>query len=120
MQFRTMLKSKIHRATVTKKALHYEGSIGIDRALMDASGIAVNEKVHVLNLNNGSRFETYAIEEEENSGTIALYGPAAHLGEKGHLVIIIAYSLVEEKEVLFLKPKKVYVDKDNKVISGKK
>lgn len=120
MQLRNMLKSKIHRATVTKKALHYEGSIGIDKVLMNASGIYANEQVCVLNLNNGNRFETYAIEEEKGSGAICLYGPAAHLGEKGDLVIIIAYSMVEEKEASSVSPKVVYVDNQNKIVEKKK
>ena len=81
MQFRTMCKSKIHRAKITKKELHYEGSIGVDKTLMEASGIYQNEFVQVLNVNNGARFETYVIEEQKGSGTISLYGPAAHLGE---------------------------------------
>ena len=120
MQLRTMCKSKIHRATITKSDLHYEGSIGIDKALMDASGLYANELVHVLNLESGVRFETYVIEEAKDSGTIALYGPAAHLGKEGDLVIIIAYSLVEEKEASSVTPKVVYVDEKNRVSEKKK
>lgn len=115
-----MCKSKIHRAKITKADLHYEGSIGIDKALMDASGIYANELVHVLNLASGVRFETYVIEEAKDSGTISLYGPAAHLGKDGDLIIIIAYSLVEEKEASSVKPKVVYVDKDNRIVERKK
>ena len=91
MQLRTMRKSKIHRARITKKDIHYEGSIGIDKALLEAAGIYKDEMVQVLNINNGARFETYVIEEQKNSGVVSLYGPAAHLGEVGDLIIIISY-----------------------------
>ena len=120
MQLRNMLKSKIHRAVITKSDLHYEGSIGIDKAIMAAAGIYQNELVHVLNVANGARFETYAIEEPKGSGAIGLYGPAAHLGKKGDLVIIIAYSLVEEKEASSVTPKVVYVDEKNNIVTEKK
>jgi len=115
-----MRKSKIHRAKITKKELHYEGSIGIDKALMEASGIYQNELVQVLNVNNGARFETYVIEEPKGSGTISLYGPAAHLGKAGDLVIIISYCIIEEKEASSVEPKVVYVDENNKIIEKKK
>ena len=118
MQFRKMCKSKIHRAKITKKDLHYEGSIGIDKALMEASAIYPNESVQVLNVASGARFETYVIEEPKHSGTISLYGPAAHLGEIGDLIIIISYSLVEEKETRSVRPKVVHVDEDNKIAGG--
>ena len=120
MQFRTMRKSKIHRAKITKKELHYEGSIGIDKALMEASGIYQNELVQVLNINNGARFETYVIEEQKGSGTISLYGPAAHLAEAGDLIVIISYCIIEEKEASSVKPKVVYVDENNKIVEKKK
>lgn len=120
MQLRTMCKSKIHRARITKKDLHYEGSIGIDKALMEASGIYQNELVQVLNINSDTRFETYVIEEPKNSGVISLYGPAAHLAEIGDLIIIISYCLIEEKEASSIKPKVVYVDENNKIVSRKK
>ena len=115
-----MCKSKIHRAKITKNDLHYEGSIGIDKALMEASSIYQNELVHVLNLASGVRFETYVIEEARGSGSISLYGPAAHLANEGDLVIIISYSLVEEKEAISVKPKVVYVDENNKILKSKK
>lgn len=116
---RMMCKSKISRAKITKKELHYSGSIGIDKALLEASNILPNEKVQVLNLNNGSRFETYVVEEGKASGTIALYGPAAYLGEIGEKVIIICYCMVEEKETRSVKPKVISVTEDNKLIKKK-
>jgi len=119
MQFRKMCKSKIHRAKITKKDLHYEGSIGIDKALLEASSIYPSEAVQVLNVNSGARFETYVIEEAKDSGAIAFYGPAAHLGEIGDLVIIISYAMVEEKETSSFIPKVVYVDGSNKIIAKK-
>lgn len=112
----TMRKGKIHKAHITKKKLNYEGSIGIDKKLLNAAGILPNEKVQVLNLNNGKRFETYCIEERESSGIIALYGPAARLGEIDDIVIIISYGLTESSEAKKLKAKTVYVDKDNRII----
>lgn len=119
MQLRTMCKSKIHRAKITKRDLHYEGSIGIDKALLEASGIYPNELVHVLNINNGARFETYVIEEPKGSGAISLYGPAAHLGKIGDLIIIISYCLVEEKEAYSAEQQVVYVDEKNRIIERK-
>ena len=117
---RILCKSKIHKATITKRDLHYGGSIGIDKALLDASNLLPNEMVQVLNLNNGARFQTYVIEEPNGSGTIALYGPAAYQGKIGDIVIIISYCLVEEKESRSHTPKKITVDKDNKVLKAKK
>lgn len=117
---RIMCKSKIHRAKVTRKDLNYGGSIGIDKALLELGNILPNEMVQVVNLNNGARFETYVVEEPENSGTIALYGPAAYQGEIGDLVIIISYGIVDEKEARSLDPKVVYVDGGNKAVRKKK
>ncbi len=113
---RIMCKSKIHRARITKKELHYGGSIGIDKALLEASNILPNEIVQVVNLNNGSRLETYVIEEPKGSGTIALYGPATYKGEIGDLVIIISYCMVEEKETRSIKPKVILVDNENRFV----
>ena len=90
---RMMCKSKIHRARITKADLHYDGSIGIDKLLMKRADIYPGEIVQVVNVNNGSRFETYAIEEKAGSGIIGLYGAAAHLGKVGDLVIILSYGL---------------------------
>lgn len=112
----TVCKSKIHRAKVTEANLDYEGSITIDKELMDATDILPNEKVQVLNLNNGARFETYVFVGEENSGTICLNGPAARLGQVGDLLIIISYCHLESEEAKKYQPKVVYVDKDNKIL----
>ena len=92
-----MCKSKIHRARITKCDLHYEGSIGIDKALLKKADICPGEIVQVVNINNGARFETYAIEERSGSGNIGLYGAAAHLGKTGDLVIIFSYAFLEDK-----------------------
>lgn len=111
--FRTMLKSKIHRAKVTEANLFYEGSITIDSELMKAAGIIEREKVEVLNLNNGQRIETYAIEGKKNSGIICLNGPAARFAHVGDLIIILSYVLVEDKDVKKVKFNKVFVDENN-------
>lgn len=113
--FRIMCKSKIHKARITKTDLNYEGSIGVDKRLLEAANIHPNEFVQVLNVNNGVRFETYAIEEKEDSGSIVLYGPAARLGQVGDTVILISKGLLEAKEIQSLKTKIVYVDKNNKI-----
>ena len=112
---RMMCKSKIHRARITKVDLHYEGSIGIDKDLLKASDIYPNEIVQVVNIDNGSRFETYAIEEPSGSGVISLYGAAAHLGKVGDLVIIFSYGLVDDKKSGHLKLKLVRVDSVNRI-----
>jgi len=112
---RIMCKSKIHRATITKANLHYEGSLGIDKLLLKAADIYPGEIVQVVNINNGARFETYAIEEEAGSGSIGLYGAAAHLGKAGDLVIIFSYAMVEDKDSRSLKMKVVKVDSHNKI-----
>ena len=114
--FRLMCKSKIHKARVTKTALHYEGSVGIDKRLLEAADIYPGEIVQIVNFNNGERFETYTIEEKEDSGDIVLYGPAARLGAVGDNVIIMSKALSETKEAQGLKPKIVYVDEKNKII----
>lgn len=114
---RTMLKSKIHRATVTGADIDYEGSITIDTRLMEAADILPFEHVHVLNLNNGARFETYAIEGEK--GEICLNGAAARLAIKGDMVIILTYRQMEEEEARTYIPKLVHVDKNNDITSIK-
>ncbi len=116
---RIMCKSKIHRATITKSDLHYNGSIGIDKSLLKASNIYPNEIVQVVNINNGSRFETYAIEEPAGSGTIGLYGAAAHLGKPGDLVIILSYGLTNDNEAKGAKLIVVKVDHKNKIKNTK-
>ena len=110
---RIMCKSKIHRATITKVDLHYEGSIGIDKDLLKHADIYPGEIVQVVNINNGSRFETYAFEEPSGSGTIGLYGAAAHLGKAGDLVIILSNCMMRSSEAKKLVRKTVYVNKDN-------
>ena len=110
-----MCKSKIHRVKITKVDLHYEGSIGIDADLLNASNIYPGEIVQVVNINNGSRFETYAIEEAAGSGEIGLYGAAAHLGKVGDLVIILSNCLVDEKDAMNLKLIAVKVDNKNHI-----
>ncbi|MBN1794000.1 MAG: aspartate 1-decarboxylase [Candidatus Omnitrophica bacterium] len=97
--FRQVMKSKIHGAVITKKELGYNGSIGIDTALLRESDIIAGEKVQVLNFNNGRRFETYVIEEADGSGIIALYGPAARLGEIGDMICIISYAFMHDDEI---------------------
>lgn len=110
-----MFKSKIHRATVTMSELYYEGSITVDKDLLDAAGILVGEKVQVVNVNNGSRLETYTLEGPAGSGMICLNGPAARLGAVGDEVIIITYCHLTESEARNHKPKVVLVDKNNKI-----
>jgi aspartate 1-decarboxylase len=113
---RKLCKSKIHRVTVTKKNLEYSGSIGIDKKLLVAADIAPNEMVLVVNVNTGSRFETYAIEEKVGSGTISLRGGAARLGEPGDKLIIISSAFFENEDVKSYKPKFVMVDDNNRPI----
>lgn len=112
---RTMLRSKIHRARVTGGNVDYEGSISIDRLLMDAADILPYELVHVLNIHNGARFQTYAIEGKPGSGEIVLNGAAARLAAKGDIVIILTYSTVHDNEARHVEPKVVYVDASNTI-----
>jgi aspartate 1-decarboxylase len=112
---REMFRTTIHRATVTMAELYYEGSITIDKELLEAADILPNEKVQVVNLNNGNRFDTYTIEGPSGSGMICLNGPAARLGTIGDEVIIIAYSAMNDEEALAHKPKIVIVNKENKI-----
>lgn len=117
----TLCKSKIHRARVTEAELYYEGSLTVDTLLLDASRILPYEKVQVVNVNNGERFETYIIPGKPGSGVICLNGPAARLGTVGDEVIVIAYAEFEESEAVSYKPTVVLVDEKNKikqVISG--
>jgi len=112
---RFMLKSKIHRATVTDADLHYEGSISIDEHLMKEANIVPYEKVAIYNIFNGERFTTYAIKAAKNSGTICLNGAAARKVSKGDLIIIATYIVAEEKELANWQPKCVLVDGKNKI-----
>ena len=110
----TLLKGKIHRATITQCDLNYEGSISVDCALMERAGILPHEQVDVLNINNGERFTTYAIPAAAGSGTIGVNGAAARLAQKGDLVIIVAYARMEEAEAKSFQPRVLLVDAHNK------
>lgn len=112
---RVMLKSKIHRAHVTHVDINYEGSISIDRRLMEEADILPYEQVQVLNINNGARFETYAIEAEPDSGVISIRGAAARLAAVGDVVIILTYCQLEDAEARNFAPKLVYVDQKNAI-----
>ena len=116
---RTMLKSKIHRARVTDGNIAYEGSITIDKKLMEASDILPYEQVDVLNINNGARFHTYAIEGKENGGEICLNGAAARLAARGDIVIILSYHELEEDQCHDYHPRLVYVDEKNRITHTK-
>ena len=113
--FRQMLKSKIHRATVTACELHYEGSCAIDQDLLDAADLRENEQVHVWNIANGERFVTYAIRAPRGSGTISLNGSAARRAALGDLVIVAAFGLVAEADVDRAQPRLVFVDDRNRI-----
>ncbi len=117
---RTMLKGKIHRARVTEANIDYEGSITIDKTLMEAADILPYEQGHVLDVNNGSRLVTYAIEGEPGSGVICINGAAAKLVSKGDLVIIISYCTVSDFEARNLVPKLVYVNSQNAIVKKSK
>lgn len=113
---RTMMKSKIHRATVTDANLNYVGSITIDRALMDAADLREYEQVHVVDIDNGARLETYVIEGPSGSGTICLNGAAARLVHRGDKVIVISYGVYDEAELAEHQPVVVLVDESNSVV----
>lgn len=112
----TMLKSKLHRATVTEANLNYTGSITIDRDLIDAAGILINEKVQIVNNNNGARFETYVIEGKRGTGTICLNGAAARLVQPGDKVIIMAYVLMTPEEAANCKPTVLLLGDNNQIL----
>jgi aspartate 1-decarboxylase len=116
--FRKLLKSKLHRATITRSDLNYEGSIAVDERLLEAADIKPYESVHVWNINNGSRLETYAIPAAAGSGEICLNGAAARLAVAGDLVIIASFQWVEEERVAGHTPKIVFVDPKNRVTAG--
>ncbi|MEH7085604.1 aspartate 1-decarboxylase [Neobacillus drentensis] len=113
--FRNMMNGKIHRATVTEANLNYVGSITIDEDILDAVGMIANEKVQIVNNNNGARLETYIIPGERGSGVICLNGAAARLVQKGDIVIIISYALIAEEKVAAHKPKVAIMDEDNRI-----
>ena len=112
--FRTLLKSKIHRATVTHCELNYEGSCAIDQDLLDAANIAENEQVHIWNINNGERFITYAINGERGSGMVSVNGSAARRAAVGDLVIIASFAQVHEDQRAGHLPQLVFVDAQNR------
>ncbi len=114
----TMMHGKIHRATVTEANLNYVGSITIDEDLLDAAGILPDEKVQIVNNNNGARLETYTIPGKRGSGVICLNGAAARCALEGDIVIIIAYAQMDEKEAKALEPKVVLVDKQNHIVKN--
>ena len=114
--FVKILKSKLHRATVTQTQLHYPGSIEIDQALLDAAGILPYESVLVADLNNGNRFETYVVPGKAGSGRIVVLGAAAKLADQGDIVIIMAFAYCTPQEAAEFKPKVVVVDAANKVV----
>lgn len=111
----TMLKGKIHRATVTRVELDYEGSCAIDESLLAAAGIVEHEQVHVYNITSGERFVTYAIRAERDSGTVSVNGAAAHKAETGDLVIIAAYARMSDAEAKRHEPRLVYPDAANRI-----
>ena len=111
-----VLKSKIHRVKVTQAELNYVGSITIDEDLMDAANIIANEKVQIVNNNNGARFETYVIKGERGSGTVCLNGATARLAQVGDIVIIMSYGYMEMDEARTYQPIAIFPDTDNKLI----
>jgi aspartate 1-decarboxylase len=113
---RTMLKSKIHRATVTQADLHYVGSVTIDEDLLDAADLLPGEQVAIVDITNGARLETYAIPGERGSGVIGINGAAAHLVHPGDLVIMISYGVMDETEAKSHLPKVVHVDAANRIV----
>ncbi|MFJ5715756.1 aspartate 1-decarboxylase [Neobacillus sp. NPDC093127] len=113
--FRTMMNGKIHRATVTEANLNYVGSITIDEDILDAVGMIANEKVQIVNNNNGARLETYIIPGERGSGVICLNGAAARLVQKGDIVIIISYAIIAEEKVASHNPRVAIMDENNRI-----
>jgi aspartate 1-decarboxylase len=113
---RIMMKSKVHRATVTQADLHYVGSVTLDAALMDAADLLEGEQVAIVDITNGARIETYVIPGARGSGVIGINGAAAHLVRPGDLVIIMSYALVTDAEARTLVPRVVHVDSKNRVV----
>ncbi len=114
--FRTMLKSKIHRATVTQADLHYVGSVTVDEDLMEAADLLAGEQVAIVDVSNGARLETYVIPGERGTGVLGINGAAAHLVHPGDIVILIAYGQMDDAESRTYQPRVVFVDADNKVV----
>lgn len=113
---RHMMKSKIHRATITAADLHYEGSLTVDQDLLDAADLLNYEEIQVVNVNSGARFTTYVIPGERGSGVVQLNGAAARLGLPGDLVILIAYATIEDAEAERFTPRVVFVDEQNRIV----
>ena len=114
---RVILKSKIHRATVTQADLHYVGSIAIDRALMEAADLIEGEQVVIADITNGARLETYVIPAPAGSGIVGINGAAAHLVNEGDLVIIMSYCMLDDAEAKAFRPHVVHVDDDNRIVA---
>ncbi|OKH97304.1 aspartate 1-decarboxylase [Streptomyces sp. CB02923] len=114
---RTLFKSKIHRATVTQADLHYVGSVTVDADLLDAADLLPGELVHIVDITNGARLETYIIEGERGSGVLGINGAAAHLVHPGDLVILISYAQVDDAEARTLRPRVVHVDAANRIVA---
>jgi aspartate 1-decarboxylase len=113
---RSLCKSKVHRATITEANLHYEGSLTLDKELMEAADLLPYERVHVVNINNGARFDTYIIEGDRGSGTLCLNGAAARLGQVGDLVIVICFAAYTEDEARSHEPRLIMVDEHNRPV----
>ncbi|GAB3495114.1 aspartate 1-decarboxylase [Amycolatopsis cihanbeyliensis] len=116
--YRTMLKSKIHRATVTQADLHYVGSVTVDQTLMEASDLLPGELVTIVDITNGARLETYVITGERDSGVLGINGAAAHLVHPGDLVILIAYGQMDSAEAAAYQPRIVFVDESNRILES--
>ncbi len=116
--FRTMLKSKIHRATVTRADLHYVGSVTVDPVLMDAADLLAGEQVTVVDVTNGARLETYVIAGERGSGVVGINGAAAHLVHPGDTVILIAYGTMDSAQAAVFEPRVVFVDDANRIVEA--
>lgn len=114
----TMMKGKLHRATVTQAELHYVGSVTIDADLLEQSGILPGERVQIVDVDNGARFETYTIPGESGSGVICINGAAARLVQVGDRVIIIAYALMDENEARSFRPRVLVLDEGNRILSA--
>jgi aspartate 1-decarboxylase len=114
--YRTMLKSKIHRVTVTQADLHYVGSVTVDEDLMEAADLLPGEQVSIVDVTNGSRLETYVIKGERGSGVLGINGAAAHLVHPGDLVILISYGQMDDAEAATYEPRVVFVDADNRIV----
>ncbi|AYY15131.1 aspartate 1-decarboxylase [Actinobacteria bacterium YIM 96077] len=114
--FRTMMKSKIHRATVTRADLHYVGSVTVDQDLLDAADLLDGEQVDIVDITNGARLTTYAISGDRGSGVIGINGAAARLVQPGDLVILISYAMVDDAEARRMQPKVVHVDELNRIV----